>query len=424
MEKHELIIPARFDCKDAVAGLKAIEDSGHVASDLKHAADAASAQFRKAHESIKAASQEFLSLRRALPQSPDHEIRPTAGGFAGNEAGGDVATTLSPEAWLESREDVRSNASARFGDLGMQATDEQTGEYQSGLTTWGIPSQQGAELSGSLTERGNRETLGKAHLPAAGAPAGPSDGQSASDILFRAVEQAKSRGLGGEFGLKDGISRSEQARTFADSLQQREARGEDIEAFLEKNEILGDVRQRRELAQGLGYPAVEPSGVGRLERMPGKAVADYVKWATGDREGSRDGQAATRLVGAAVADGKSGAQHRGLQQEAVARHESGGATEGFDPQEGIRRIRTASPIAVPADDPLAEEPTIRPMRGRIGFSPAEWEPGAQLRGAATGNAIERLLREQNELIRQDIQRNANPPIAAPPPMRGGGIRMG
>jgi hypothetical protein len=57
-----------------------------------------------------------------------------------------------------------------------------------------------------------------------------------------------------------------------------------------------------------------------------------------------------------------------------------------------------------------------------GISMGERDPLGGL-GAASTATIERLLREQNELIKQDLQRNAHPPIAAPPPMRGGGIRM-
>ena len=97
-------------------------------------------------------------------------------------------------------------------------------------------------------------------------------------------------------------------------------------------------------------------------------------------------------------------------------------SEGFDPREGTRRVRVASPFAVPVDDSFAAGRAMPPVRERAGNSPGERDPEARFGGASTG-VIERLLREQNELIRQDLQRNANRPIAAPPPLRGGGMRM-
>ena len=96
--------------------------------------------------------------------------------------------------------------------------------------------------------------------------------------------------------------------------------------------------------------------------------------------------------------------------------------EGSDPREGIRRARASSPVAAPADVSIADGRTTRPGRGTAGFSAGQTDPESRS-GVMSNGTIERLLREQNELIRQDLQRNANPSIAAPPPMRGGGIRM-
>ena len=315
MENRELIIPARFDCKDAVAGLKAIEDSGQVADDLGQAANAASAQFRKAHESIKSAAQEFVRLRRALHQSPDQDVGPANGGLAPSEAGGDPLADSSPERWLESREDVLSEAGTRFGDAGVKATDDRAGADQGGQATLsktrGIPSQSDAELSDPLMERGNQ------HLAAAGLPAQLSDERAASAIRSRARA-----GMGGP----------EQAGTLAEDLQ-RGARGGDLESFLGKKEVLGDLRDGRDLVQGPGPLGVEPGETGLL---------------------AGSARAATRIVDASAAAGESGAQHRGLQHEAEARLASGGNAEGFDPREGLRRIRTTFPMAVPADEPLTE----------------------------------------------------------------------
>jgi hypothetical protein len=111
-----------------------------------------------------------------------------------------------------------------------------------------------------------------------------------------------------------------------------------------------------------------------------------------------------------------------LRGGAEARHNGARSPEGFDPLEGYWRIRASSPVAAAADESLADGRAMWPVRRGAGTLYGERGPESRFGGASTG-AIERLLREQNELIRQDLQRKASPPIAAPPPMRGGGIRM-
>jgi hypothetical protein len=416
MDKRELIIPARFDHKDAAAGLKAIEQCGHVASDLEHAADAASARFRKAHESIKSASQGYLDLRRALQGVADHEPRPTAGGLAANEAGQGGETNLTPKEWRGSGDGFRSQAETRFGGSVTNPPGEQTGEDRHGfsppsMTLGGLPPQ-AAEL-----------TPGQVPLPASGMPAGSTHDGSASRTAFRGIPEATSRGLGGESSLADGMSRFEQARTLAEGLQQRGTRSESVGAFPEENEILGDGGQRRGAVQGRTYPGVEPRESGWPGSSTRGASADFVGWANSNREGSRTGLMAHRLAGNTTADGMRDRDSQAIGHEAEARLKNESASEGLDAREGIRRMRTSFPAAAPADGHLAEERTTGSRAG-VGLSPGERDTNLQLGGAATGGVIERLLREQNELIKQDLQRNVSPPIAAPPPIRGGGIRMG
>src|SRR5947209_7836829 len=132
MDKREQIVPARFDYKDAAAGLRAIEESGQVAGDLGQAADAASARFRKAHESVQSALQEFVRLGRSLQQAPGHEPGPTAGANDANDAGGGAATRLSPAEWLGSRVELDGEAGVRRSALGMASADEQAGGLPQG----------------------------------------------------------------------------------------------------------------------------------------------------------------------------------------------------------------------------------------------------------------------------------------------------
>jgi hypothetical protein len=411
MDNRKLIIPDRFDHKDAVAGLKAIQQSGHVAGDLGHAADMASARFRKAHESIKSASQSYLELRRTLQGVADHEDRPTADGPVANEAGQSGGTNLTPKEWRGSGDEIRSQAGTRFGGSLTNTPSEQPGEDRSKsspppTTPAGLP-QEAAAFS-----------LGQASLPTSGMPAGPSHEGSQNRTAFRSISEAKSRGLGGESNLPDGPGRAEQARILAEGLQQREALG----ASFEKSEILGDGGGRRGTVQGSAHAGAEP----RESAWPGsstrEASVDFAGRANSGSEGPRTWLTTPWRSGNTTADGTREHDLQAVRDEAEARLKNEGASEGIEAREGIRRMRTSFPAAAPADGQHAEERTTGSRAG-AGISPGGQDPNVQLGGAAVG-VIERLLREQNELIRQDLHRNVRPPIAAPPPMRGGGIRMG
>jgi hypothetical protein len=412
MDNRKLIIPDRFDHKDAVAGLKAIQQSGHVAGDLEHAADMASARFRKAHDSIKSASQSYLELRRTLQGVADHEERPTADGLVANEAGQGGGTNLTPKEWRGSGDEIRSQAGARFGGSLTNAPSEQPGEDRSKSspppTTLGGPHQEAAAF-----------TPGQAYLATSGMPAGPSHEGSQNREAFRSISEAKSRGLAGESSLADGLGRAEQARIMAEGLQQREALG----ASFEKSEILGDGGGRRGIVQGSAHAGAEPRESGWPGSSTREASVDLAGRADSGSEGPRTWLTTPWRAGDVIADGARQHDLQADRDEAEARLKNEGASEGIEAREGIRRMRTSFSAAAPADGQLAKERTAGSRAG-AGNSPGGRDPNVQLGGAAAVGVIERLLREQNELIRQDLQQNVRPPIAAPPPMRGGGIRMG
>jgi hypothetical protein len=425
MDKREQIIPARFDYKDAAAGLRAIEESGQVAGDLGQAADEASARFRKAHESVQSALQEFVRLGRSLQLAPGHEPGPTAGAIAANDAGRGAATRLSPAEWLGSQAELAGEAGVRRSTLGMASADEQAGGLPQGSPGLAeareIRSQGDNGRSSQVSGRGSRGIASDAQLPTAGGTPGSSGAPPEGDILLRAIEGAKYRGFGGELGMEGDNGRSGSAGPFADRLKRPGAPGQDLEAFQRKGEILADIRLRQGLAGGVGDPGTRPGQSGQPDRVPQGAIAGYVEWRTGDREDSRDRVAAAQRAGTVTAVAHQ-RDRQALRGETEAWNRSGGPSGSPDPREGIRRTRASSPFAAPVDESLPHDRTMQPSREMGGVSPRGLEPGARLGGLSTG-VIERLLREQNELIRQDLQRNSHPPIAAPPPMRGGGVRM-
>jgi hypothetical protein len=217
------------------------------------------------------------------------------------------------------------------------------------------------------------------------------------------------------------MGRAESSGPFADRRQQPGASGQDLEAFQRQGEILADIRLRQGSAGGLGDAGNPPGGSGQPERMAREALAGYAEWMTGDREDTRDRIAAAQRAGT-PASGAQRSDEQALPEATDAWHRSGPSFGSLDPREGIRRTRASSPIAAPVDESLAQDRATPPSREMAGASPGGWDTGAQLSGSSTG-VIERLLKEQNDLIRQDLRRTASPPIAAPPPMRGGGVRM-
>lgn len=425
MDKREQIVPARFDYRDAVAGLRAIEESGQVAGDLGQAADAASARFRKAHESVGSALREFLRLGRALQQAPGHEPTQAAGVSAANEMGEGVAMRIPPAEWLGSRDELPGDTGIRRKRLGTGSADEQAGGQPHGSLDLagaiGILSRRGAELSGPASGRDARGIAAAAQLSTAGGPPGPGGALPEGDLRLRAIEEAKSRGLGGQSGPGEDHGRSESVGPFVKGLQRPGAPGQELEAFRQKGRILEDIRLRQGVAGGQGDAGSQGSGSGQPDRVAKEAIPGYTEWMTGDREDSPDRVAAAQRVGTAAAEAQ-GRDRQALREATEAWHRSGGPAGSLDPREEIRRTRASSPIAAHVDEALPQGRTIQPSPEMGGGSTGGWDPGARLGGSSTG-VIERLLREQNELIRQDIQRNSHPPIAAPPPMRGGGVRM-
>lgn len=413
MENRELIIPPRFDSKDAAAGLRSIEGSGRAADDLGQAADAASARFRRAHASVQAASEEFRRLRRALQQSDGHEGRATTDGLAAGEVVSGTGPTSSSEKWHESGDGLRA-AGIRQGD--RSAVGQGRGLAQDpwpSSNVGGLASQRGVDLPD-----GDRiGTPSGTDLPPTVVPAGPGDGPAVRAIRLRATEGAMDQGPGEEPGRGDSTARSEAFGNSADRVR-RGASAEDHGASLEGREVLAQVRRRQGSGEGAVDPDEEPVWSDTAGRMARQAAADYVGWSAG----GHDGVAANPTGGRAAGDGPRPHQMPALQGGAEPRRNGAIAPEGFDLLEGIRRARASSMAAAAGDESLAAGSMMRPLGGRDVTSCGEHGPGSRFGGAST-DVIERLLREQNELIRQDLRRDAHPAIAAPPPMRGGGIRM-
>ncbi|MHB1561850.1 MAG: hypothetical protein ACYC61_30745, partial [Isosphaeraceae bacterium] len=157
----------------------------------------------------------------------------------------------------------------------------------------------------------------------------------------------------------------------------------------------------------------EPAG------SPARGLApDLAGWKGGSGRSVSTRPASPGATNPAAPDRRSPAI--ALDDEAAAGRGFSGAD--IDAWEAIRRMRTAVPLSGPVAGCSSDGPSgwSRPSSSSPGGREASFQAG----GGASGSVIERLLREQNEMIRQDAQRAASPPISAPPPFRGGGLRMG
>src|SRR5262245_59354805 len=206
MEKRYLIIPARFDSKDAAAGVRAIEESGHADGDLGQAADAASARFRKAHESVRAAAQEHLRLRQSLQQAAASEVPPTSGATVAR-----TGVESPPSEWLESTDGLLAAGTRRAGREGGPSGEPLGGPQQGPSPPGGPAPQQGGARTGAdlLT----------------GASGGPVQG-GWSEIPPRAMLRASDQGPDGAPGPVDALAHPEVARNSPNPLRDQAARSE------------------------------------------------------------------------------------------------------------------------------------------------------------------------------------------------------
>lgn len=242
-------------------------------------------------------------------------------------------------------------------------------------------------------------------------PAGVAGIRPGGEFGSSAAAGEWSREPGGGSAPFEGANRPEADGDGANPLRRAGTQGGDFEAFLDRMGAFAELRQGGNLSGGVGGPVEEPGASDRAGRTAQGAAADYLR---GMSDGSRDGAWAARPG----VPGSDSSASRGVLD---APQDVGGPAEGSDPREAIWRTRASSP-GLAADPSPADEPAMRSARG-WSASPSGGHDPESRSGAVSTEAIERLLREQNEMIRQDLQRNVAVPIAAPPPMRGGGLRM-
>ena len=282
MDKRDLIIPARFDSRGAAAGLKAVGGGGHASGDLGQAAAVAADQFRRAHESVESALQEFNLLRRAS----GGEGRPAGGDPAADEAAQGAGAKFPAEDWLESREGLRGAAGSRLGGSGSGPMEGKTGGSPP-LSTRRPLSQVEAGRPDASPGRSYGPSQAETDPTAAGGPAAPGSARAEGSS---ALESSNSFVLGlsgapsGRVGPSEAIPSDNRPGLARRDGATRQAMAGD----LQEGEIPANLRRRQGFAEGADDSGTEPVGSGGAGRTGQDAIADYAEWIAGGGDGGRD----------------------------------------------------------------------------------------------------------------------------------------
>ena len=397
MENQEWIIPARFDSRDAAAGLRSIDEGGQASGDLGQAAEPTSDRFRKAHESIASASR-----HQGRPRT---EIR-GSGPEARGDFSGSVVKGLAKE-WTGATELARSLESRAEGPSPVPSIEasEKAGDAPAPRRALG--------RAGSQADPSSKD--GHALPPAQHAldPRGWGNVLSGDGPRPLSTDASPGRIAAGPVA-PNGRNHTGPPGDGANQAGSFDRTGREGPSIL----VGRDVHAR---SPGKPGPAIETDGIGlgttegeSAALMGRGAAANYRAWTTGPLD--------PRTMPASGPDRPSGP----LGMEATR---SGGETSFPAPQAAVAGRPGPAPNAMTRDltispslVPTTREPWTRPHQAGD-LSPIGSRAMEGGLGASSNGAIERLLREQNDLIRHELQRDASRPIAAPPPLRGGGLRM-
>ena len=394
MENHEWIAPTRFQSRDAVAGLRSIEEEVPDVDDLGQAVSTSSTRFRQAHESIASASRQHARLQSAIRES---------GPVAENLFAGSVFDGFS-KMRLNSVEFARSRESWNGGSL--QST---PGPADQGV---------GQEIARRSEPSGDRPASDPVSRNALGALTGMPiiDHRGRSDSRPENHPRSPSADVSPDpitvesHIPGDGPLSSNNGVSHAGRLGLINHQG---------TSLLGD---QATLTRIHARPdsAIEDEGSGsgktKSERsvpMNQRSLSDFQAWKSGSliRDATPTSHPDRALI---PIDPEASRMTGGMAFPAAPI--TGLSPPGIATNKMTRSLTSPSSLA-----PSAAGQWISPPRA-TDSSPIV-DRGSESGFGASNGTIERLLREQNDLIRQDLQRDASRPIAAPPPLRNSGIRM-
>ena len=188
MDKPELIIPVRFDYKNAAQDLKKVEQDGQQIGDttvkrfqgdstaikslgseirnlihpqaglgaVNQVAGAISDQFQQTLDHIKGVSQEFTELHRTLHQVVALQGQDNTSELPIADVQKATAPALSPEEWRRAQEEFPSRADSHLGGTQARLSQEQLQSYQQQIAEFakarGIAPAEAMAMGGSLLQ--------------------------------------------------------------------------------------------------------------------------------------------------------------------------------------------------------------------------------------------------------------------------------
>ena len=252
MDKPELIIPVRFDYKNAAQDLKKFQQVGNTSAEGFHGninaatslrselrnlihqqeglgaasqvPGAISDEFQETLDYIKGASKEFTELHRTLYQTAALPGQADPTEFALLKTQEATTSGLNPEAWRRPLPKMNRVAS-------QECSTEETAQALAILS---------------------KVMLGKE--------------ESGVESTFQALTNVRLEGKGTELGNQEGMTPIQQIEAGSRTLRQRAANGEDLEQLM--NENAPDFWQRRGLLGLINHG----TGTGGLERLRGEAL--------------------------------------------------------------------------------------------------------------------------------------------------------
>jgi hypothetical protein len=264
---------------------------------------------------------------------------------------------------------------------------------------------------------------------------------------LRATQEMQNKGTGAEFGVTRDMDKMTAVESFARNIEGRrqgfmaqgmseERADNEVQALLQNKNIAADMREARGLVRGFGGQGVRLGGFDRYRKIQADVGPSYEADKAAEYRASENGQQAQRDANQAVAEAKAGG--RGvriaeLRQEAETQLTNEGRFENptLDDMTARKAVEVIGGASV--RDQLINERAIANTKKMVGHQDTI---GDRMRNAAadpaltntqTNQEILALLREQNQIMKADAQRNAQqarPPLVVPPPQRGGGARMG
>jgi hypothetical protein len=432
---------------------------------IKGTAQAIASEFDKTTDYIRQSAKEFQNLRKSMQEVATLKGSPNSNQFTLEEANKAQSFNLTPTEYRDFQAQFQNYAGSQIGDVkqGAKLTDAQGEEYAGRVAELmkasGVNPAVGAELAGSLLENAKGAqnvdalikrlgttftVLEKGRVPLERAlpdmsrimgmgveaedaakmysivsPSSAGEEGTAVRAALRAVQEMKTKGNGGDFGVQAGMSAMDSVRAFAGNVNQRmqklmaggnsEQKAKDlVMKQLADAGVANDSRELTGLVSGFGRQGVELGGFKRYDRIAANTPADFEAARKKKYEDSPQGRQDKVDAVDAVAQAEMGERNEKLEKRRqIAKVEltKSGAFERF----GMDQVRGGISSTFGGADTrniLTNRQMLARARAEAGESGAG-DNAVSLNNSATDAAMRGIM--------ERIERNTRGALNAPPP---------